>query len=149
MNAENAAAEFRNHLAARGAAESTLTPRSAADAVFSFYRDVRADDCDLDRDGDLLLFQWGTYDWGQGERFEWDITRQFIVGAGEDDDMSQLHVTFRFAADPTLRSLGSGDRWCSSPVELADFIEFVNDCPASLAVYARTDGEKEIRLDGV
>ena len=31
----------------------------------------------------MLLYQWGTYDWGEGKYFQIDITRQFILGEGK------------------------------------------------------------------
>ena len=55
--------EFAAHRAAR------INQLSAADAIelmAAFYREVRADDCTLDADGDMLLFQWGLADWGTG-----------------------------------------------------------------------------------
>jgi hypothetical protein len=45
-------------------------------------------------DHDVLLFQYGTYDWGEGNFFEFDITRQFAK-PGEDEPY-QLHMVLRF-----------------------------------------------------
>lgn len=42
----------------------------------------------------MLLFQWGTYDWGHGPHFEVDLTRELIrhgaedVGSREDGQVS-------------------------------------------------------------
>ena len=47
----------------------------------------------------MLLHQWGTYDWGEGPSFQFDITRQLISVAGADDDMWQLSVTLHFRAE--------------------------------------------------
>jgi hypothetical protein len=38
----------------------------------------------------MLLFQFGTYDWGFGENFKFDLTRQFIVADKQDDDAVDL-----------------------------------------------------------
>ena len=149
MKLENVAAELEKHLAQSGEEESNLTPSAAVASMIAFYRDVRAEECDLEADGDMLLFQWGTYDWGNGHRFELDITRQFIVGAGDDDDIRQLHMTFRFKPDEVLLSLGAGDRWCRTPKELADFTAFIEGHPVYHAVGSRTDGEKEFLYEGV
>ena len=62
--------------------------------MLAFYGSVRFDDVDLAADGDMLLYQWGAYDWGEGESFEFDITRQLILGTGEDEDIFQLSLTF-------------------------------------------------------
>jgi hypothetical protein len=65
--------------------------------------------------GDMFLFQWGVYDWhdGNGERFEIDVTRQFVINApsGDYDHMEQLHCTFYYDADAQLRQFASGDDW--------------------------------------
>jgi hypothetical protein len=149
MKVKNAATELERHFAQRGEVESALTPAAAVASMIAFYRDVRAEECDLEADGDMLLFQWGTYDWGHGPRFEFDITRQFIVGGGDDDDIRQLHVTFRFKLDDSLRSIAAGDRWCRTPEELADFSSFIEGHPAYHALGSRTDGDKNILYEGV
>lgn len=149
MKVEHAAAELERHLARRGEVEPALTPSTAVGSMMAFYRDVRADECAIEEDGDMLLFQWGTYDWGQGPRFELGITRQFIVGGGEDDDITQLHLTFRFEPDEALRSLGAGDRWCRTPEGLAEFSSFIEEHPAYRAVGSRTDGELDVQYEGV
>lgn len=62
-------------------------------------------------DGDALLAQYGTYDWGDGEHFELDLTRQLIYGDRGDDDMFQLNCTFRFTPTDELRGTGQGNLW--------------------------------------
>src|SRR5262245_4806221 len=79
---------------------------------------------------DMLLFQWGTYDWGQGPRFELDMTRQFLVGPGEDEDIWQLSLTYRFEPSEALRTLGAGNRWCHKLAELPEFDAYVEASPS-------------------
>jgi hypothetical protein len=84
--------------------------------MFDFYRDQRAEDCPLETDGDMLLYQWGTNDWGEGEWFTIDLTRQFIiVTEAEDEDIWQLSLTFRYPPTQPLRDLGDGNQWCFAP----------------------------------
>ena len=47
-----------------------------------------------DKECDMFLFQYGTYDWGKGKFFEFDITRQFILP--EEDEPYQLALTLSF-----------------------------------------------------
>ncbi len=54
--------------------------------MIQFYAHERADDCDVTRDHDMLLFQWGTYGWGQGEKFEIDVVHQVVLPDESDDD---------------------------------------------------------------
>ncbi len=137
MRAKEAKREFERYLSQRGGDLRALGPSSGIDAMLRFYRDVRVRDCNLAQDGDMLLFQWGTYDWGHGEYFEFDITRQFIVGPGEDGDIWQLSLTFKFTPDDTLRALDSGNRWCNSPQQMEEFTSFLRGTAAYAAVAER------------
>jgi len=103
--------------------------------MLAFYREVAVEGCSQNN-GDMVLFQWGTHDWGAGPAFEIDITRQFIDmhptdGDGEDDGdeqgrFSQLSLTYYVASSPELASLGTGNRWCKSTDELEDFVAYVH-----------------------
>lgn len=121
MKARNALREFERLLEARGITSSEVSARDGIEAMLDFYRDTRADDCSVDEDGDMLLFQWGTRDCGHGPELEVDITRQLIPGDGKDDDIYQLSLTFFFPP----RQLASGDRWCQAPDELDELAAFV------------------------
>lgn len=97
--------------------------------MFSFFQSVPAAGCE-GPDGDMLLYQWGAYDWGEGLHFELNITRQFIEQDLQDDDaISQLSLTYRFAPTPERVLLGQGNRWLSSRDEWASFQEFVLSSP--------------------
>jgi hypothetical protein len=93
--------------------------------MLDFYGEERADGCPIEEDGDMLLFQWGTYDWGKGEGFELDLTRQFII-SGEDEPY-QLHMTLRFDPTDECRHLGAGNKWCPSPAHLSAFRDFIRE----------------------
>jgi hypothetical protein len=147
MKAKNVKKEFLRFLAARGESLPKMTPSRAVEAMLSFYQDVRAEECNLAGNADMLLFQWGTHDWGHGDHFELDITRQFIFGDGEDEDIWQFHVTFRFAPNEDLAQLASGDRWCRSLEDLPGFTLFVREHPASVAAGSRTDGVASLHYE--
>ena len=100
--------------------------------MLDFYRDVRASGLDLTKQDDMLLFQWGTYDWGRGEHFEVDITRQLIFQDSQDDDARiwQLSLRFAFEPSPALRALGDQSKWCDLPGDLPGFSVFVLTSPA-------------------
>lgn len=93
--------------------------------MVSFYRDVRVEKCSVEADEDMLLFQWGTYDWGKGEFFELKITRQLMQSNGDDDEIWQLSLTFKFDPNDSTRDLGAGSKWCHSPQQLADFETYI------------------------
>jgi hypothetical protein len=96
---------------------------------------------------DWLLFQYGTYDWGNGRYFDFNITRQLAVeidydDTDEDEDedegegMWQLSLTFRFTPTAELDALRSDNRWCEShePNSVSAFQGFIRSSAAYLAV---------------
>ncbi len=89
-------------------------------AFFDFYRDERAVGCEIADDVDMLLFEWGTYDWGEGEHFELSLSRQLIFG---EDDAKVWQLKLTYAYDPTdaVRTLGNGNKWCATPDDLDEF----------------------------
>ena len=139
MKSGDALREFTTLLEARGTSAEALSVRDGIDAMLDFYRSTRADDCSFESDGDSLLFQWGTYDWGQGARFELDITRQFIPADGEDEDIFQLSLTFFFPAN----DIKNGDRWCNRLRDVDDFASFVT----SHAAYAAALPAPPLRVE--
>jgi hypothetical protein len=139
MHAKKARRTFERYISRRGVNPAGLRPSGGVDAMLGFYRDVRARDCDIEQNGDMLLFQWGTHDWKHGEHFFFDITRQLITGLAEDDNIWQLSLTFEFPSDDALHALGSGNRWCPSPRQLAEFAAFVRSSAAYSTVANRSD----------
>jgi len=129
MRQQRAQQEFERFLAKRKLRVDALTVADGIEAMLAFYREVRAKDADLDNQGDMLLYQWGTCDWGKGRFFELDITRQLIVGEG-DDDIWQLHLTYHFTPSPALDSIGAANRWCESLDDLDEMHSFILASPA-------------------
>jgi hypothetical protein len=118
--------EFTNRLRASGFELPRVSVDAGFSEAFAFYRDVRPAGCEKDLDGDMLLFQWGTYDWGKGKYFNLDLTRQFILEGTEDDEgIFQLAFTFLYTPSPALESLKDGNRWCRSRADLAEFQRYV------------------------
>lgn len=140
MVRETAEEVLEQRIGQRGTTLPELTLAQGIRLMRDFYRDVRADDCKLDEDGDMLLFQWGTYDWGDGRSFQCDITRQFIGAQPEDEyedpPMSQLSLTFHFPPSAQFDAIKSGSRWCQRPGELPDFEAFVTGSAAYTSVHA-------------
>jgi hypothetical protein len=126
----------------RGAELDGLSAASAVHSMLDFYRSVRADDVDLSESGDMLLFQWGTWDWGDGPTFQYDITRQFITAIDDPDDADssfwQLSLTLHFEPSDVFAAVGSGDRWCNLPGEVEDFARFIADSAASTVAQQST-----------
>jgi hypothetical protein len=139
--------EFQGYLRRGGAEQVPRMARAGIERMTAFYRDVRAEDVNLESDGDMLLFQWGTYDWGNGEAFEVDITRQLIAQEGEDEDIWQLHLTYRYSPSEALRAIGKGNCWCPRPEETASLQQFIGSHPAMTAVGSRDDGQASLNYE--
>jgi hypothetical protein len=136
FDTQNARQEFEKFLGGRGLQERDLTLADACAAFFDFYQDLRPQGrvFEQQEDADMLLFQWGTYDWGAGEQFSFNLTRQLIVSEdAEDDDIWQLSLTFEFEPDSELRALGRGNKWCHSPSQLLEFRQYVSQSAAFTA----------------
>ena len=134
---------FIDRLRQGGLELSSLSPTDGITAMLDFYASERAEGCPLETDSDMLLYQYGTYGGygGEAKSFEFDITRQFIMGEGEDDDIWQLSLTYKFAPSEPLEEAGSKSLWCDSPAGLPGFREFIVSSPAYAAV-RETSGAK-------
>jgi hypothetical protein len=135
----NALQEFEKFLSGKGLHQSDLALADGCEAVFDFYRDLRPRGLVFEQEqgSDMLLFEWGTYDWGTGEHFSFSLTRQLIAEGPVDDVMRQLRLKFEFQPDDELRASGDGDKWCESRSELPKFREYVCRSPAFMNCTAR------------
>jgi hypothetical protein len=59
MKAKKALKEFEQYLRRAGDMDVPRNARVGIQKMAAFYKEVRADDVDLEADGDMLLFQWG------------------------------------------------------------------------------------------
>lgn len=117
---------FQEFITQAGYEVEKLTASTAIKLMLAFYRQARAENCPLDNDGDMVLFQWGVYDWGKGEFFHYDITRQFMMPVDEDyDEITQLRLTLYFPALESSRQAPTGNRWCATLDEANEFESFI------------------------
>jgi hypothetical protein len=82
----------------------------------------------------MLLFQWGTYDWGDGPTFEFEIARQFVLAGYDadqaDDALWQLRLTIHYPLNERTDALGAGHHWCERPGDAAQFHRAVSGTAA-------------------
>lgn len=117
--------------ATREAATAAAFPAAFA-WVAERYRRERLSGTDLAQDGDVLLFQWGVLDWGDGLHATIDLTRQILqaaASAGGDPSVWQLHCCFRFPP-PLLNGIKNGKSWCAHPDHLPAFQAGMEASPA-------------------
>lgn len=135
MRPSTSALFFQNFLSARGLSVSSLTSKQLVNSSLEFFREVPFSGLGRGQDSDMLLFQWGIFNWGKGEHFELNITRQFIEsGSMGDDGMSQLRLTAYFAPTQALRAIRVSNRWCETRNDLENFAKYIATSEAYLAV---------------
>lgn len=103
--------------------------------MLRFFEQVRVD-APLEEDGDMLLFQWGAYDFAGERTFQLELVRQFIV-TDEDEGqgvMSQLRLTFHFPVTKATRGFGADDFWCDNLAGLGEFEAAIHASPCFRAL---------------
>jgi hypothetical protein len=145
MTPSESLAAFRSFSTAASVDLENCVPRDGFDQMFRFYDAVPPSGCS-GRDGDMLFFQWGTYDWGSGLNFELNITRQFIEEAKQDDDaISQLSLTFRFEPSAESDALKPGNLVCEGPQAATVVRDFALKHPAFTLVADHRPKSAELR----
>jgi len=72
-----------------------LSPDALIDLSVQLFRDLKLEDIPQhDPMEDMLLFECGTYDFGQGEHFLFSIARQWC--SPENDEPYQLRIELRY-----------------------------------------------------
>ncbi len=118
-------------------------------AMFDYYAEVRVNGCDPGNDEDLLLLDWGSYDWGSGRAYEVDLSRQVMVPGGGEEDVIDLHIVYRFPNEGDLAKIPVGNDWWGSPSKVTEFSEALVDNPALVAVGDAEALSVEIYLETV
>lgn len=133
---------FRSFMRRKGLEFEDAPVRDVLLAVVQFYAEQRFAGLADDPDTDMLLFEYGCYDWGVGEAFQLALTRQFYSLG--DNPISQLTVVFFYRPDHALRTLDAHHLWCAHPRELEAFRAEVFDSAATRDALNRTDQRREV-----
>jgi len=92
--------EYRQRILDALGEEDILDAESLVELAIELFRQIKVEGISESEnsDYDMLLFQYGVWNWGDefGKHFSLDITRQFIKP--EDDEPYQLH--FQLIYDP-------------------------------------------------
>ncbi len=125
MKAKSAKTKFLKRLESLGISLDSITVEKGVQAMIEYYTEERTDGCEFDSDGDMLLVEWGTYDWGKGESFEVSIVRQLIETDEEESEPRQLNLRFTFPPKVGKSAKQGSSQWCESLEGIEDFREFV------------------------
>jgi hypothetical protein len=134
MKTTDSVAAFEETVEAAGFSLLELVPHVGVKQMLSFFATTQAEGCTAPSQ-DMLLFEWGTYNWGEGESFELCISRQFTeTGTEGEPEISQLRLVFKYAPNSQLAAFGQGNHWCNSRVELSEFAKYIQASPPFRAV---------------
>ncbi|MBT8476747.1 MAG: hypothetical protein KJO78_14895 [Alphaproteobacteria bacterium] len=127
-----------------GDVEGSL-PEDGFARLISFYKEVPALQAADHADADMLLYQWGTYRWyPEDPFFEISLTRQVIYPDGEDQEIFQLALVYRFTPEPALDALGRGSEWCPSQDAVPNLRAFLDRSDALSLAMARTPAKVDL-----
>jgi hypothetical protein len=134
--------DLTSFLGASNTTEFGPVPDHVFEAFLRYYATVSYVGCDRSRDADMLLFEYGVYDWGEGKRFQLDFVRQFIVGDLEDESqLEQLRLTL-FYPPEVAGDAAPYDVW--SHVGLETYADRVRKSPGFRAASAASPGRMQI-----
>ena len=63
-----------------------------------------------DEDADMILFQYGVYDWGEGKNLEIDFVHQLI----KNENFIQIHITIKIPYTDKFSNIDSYEEWYNS-----------------------------------
>jgi hypothetical protein len=96
-------------------------------STIEFYENYKIENVDTSfPDEDMLLFEYGAYDWqdGKGENFTIGIARQYVVETLPWIKYSQLHLMLYYDKED-FTSIESLSKWSADFNKISDFKQFI------------------------
>gem|GEM_PF-6535978 len=87
--------------------------------MIDFFEKVQIQGLDETNDGDMLLFQYGNYDWqdGKGFNFEMSLVRQLILPRRQEDELYQLELRLLYQPE-AFQDIEAITLWKEETLEL-------------------------------
>lgn len=127
MNEQRVIESFQNYLKEKGFEEKSLSLSILPNLFIDYYQDVKFDAFNEEDDGDMLLFQYGTYNFQEERYFQINFTRQFYeVYEDDSHQICQLGVTF-FYCPKNFYDIISFNKWSANFSNLTDFHNVIID----------------------
>ena len=106
-------------------ADDNITPETALTSIIDFYRNYNTDIGSENADDDMLLFQYGTYDWdGSGGKFEFNLTRQ--IADPDDEEFHQVKLTLYYKPED-IGEIESFNLWSIDKPTIDDWQKNIKD----------------------
>ncbi len=145
MNPEDITNVFAGFLSRQGIALEQVTPPQALDLMVEFLGSVRFDWVEkYHPDADMLLFQYGVYDWGHGENFELNVTRQLMSAYEEDEEyeLYQLEITLFYRAE-NYKDIPSFNKWSMNSLSITEYVKEMKNTEG----YLRACGDVPVKVE--
>lgn len=115
------------------------------EAVGDFFYENKIKRYKKDNDGDMLLVEYGRFDFGKGDHFQWSFTRQFY----KPTKIQQLRLTLYY--DPTTAALSSleSDNFWNDALSKEAWVEQVKTTTVFKALQQQSLLRYEIQLNRV
>lgn len=128
----------------RGLKPETLSIDLFPDLIVAYYVECPFSGVDLDQDGDMLLFQYGAWNFNKERYFELDFTRQLYLQGNEEKghQVYQMSITF-FYPEELFQNLASLNKWAMNHCEIDVFCDFVKSSPG----FVRASGLRQSKLE--
>jgi hypothetical protein len=124
MKSNEVKAAFEEVIEALSPDINRLLPEDGIRGLVKFYQMERIDGCDMENDGDMLLFQWGIYNFTGKNEFQINITRQLLLL--EEDEPYQLSLTFYYDVNDDNSTIKAGNFWCNNVKDISGFLRMID-----------------------
>lgn len=148
MTEEEITQTFNRFVQGKGLNVDDLSLSDFPRLLIDYYREVEFAEVDRADDGDMLLFQYGTYDLGAGRYFEVDFTRQFYQVFTDTEDHEVIQQRFTFYFDPTsFQQIPSFDLWSNAVANVEEFEKKIGASDGYREAVQRQAARFEISID--
>lgn len=115
---------FESIIKSISANNETLLPESAINKMMKFYVIERIDNCNVERFGDILVYEGAHRSLSGKDEFQIDISRQILV---HEFEPHQLKVVFSYPLDKENMTITSDNITCDNPGKCFDFNNSVKE----------------------
>lgn len=150
MTEEDINRSFNSFAEGKGINTSDLSLSDFPRLLIDYYKDVEFTEVDRADDGEMLLFEYGTYDWGEGRFFEVGFTRQFYQFFADAEDHEVIQQSFTFYFEPErFQHIESFDLWSNAAATLAEYEKAIVGSEGYLEALRRRPERFEISIEDV
>jgi hypothetical protein len=137
--------KYRDAIEATLSDGKPLTAQLMVDLSAELYDTLKVEGIAGEPDGDMLLFQYGVYNWHDenGRHFGFDMTRQFMLPSTYEP----YQLSFSLIFDPApFENTGFFERWYSNNGDLDSFVANIKTTDGFIAANNQSPKTYNIRF---